>query len=43
MGSHREVKEYLLESTRIPLGIEGVIEAYKAEPIRCLRAVETLV
>jgi len=43
MGSHWEVKGHPLESIRIPLGIEGVMEVYKAEPIRCLRAVETLV
>jgi hypothetical protein len=27
----------------MPLGIEGVIEVYKVEPIRYLRVVETLV
>ena len=43
MGSYWEVKGYLLKSIRILLGIKGVIEVYKAEPIRCLRVVETLV
>ena len=43
MGSYQEVKGYLLESIRIPPGIGGVIEVCKAEPIRCLRVVETLI
>jgi len=43
MGSYQEVKGHPLESTRIPPEIGGVMEVYKAEPIRCLRAVETLV
>jgi len=43
MGSYWEVQGHLLESTRIPLGMGGVMEACEAEPIRYLRAVETLV
>ena len=43
MGSYWEVKGYLPKSIRIPLGMGGVIKVYKAEPIKCLRAVETLV
>ena len=43
MGFYWEVKGYLLKSIRIPLGMGGVIEVCEAEPIRCLRAVETLV
>jgi len=43
MGSHWEVKGHPLESIRIPPGMGGVMEVYKVEPVRCLRAVETLV
>ena len=43
MGSYWEVKGHLLESIRIPLGMGGVMEVCEAEPIRRLRAVETLV
>jgi hypothetical protein len=43
MGSYWEVQGYLPESIRIPLGMGGVIEVCEVEPVRCLRAVETLV
>jgi len=43
MGSYQEVKGHPLKSTRIPLKIKGVMEACKAEPIKYLRAAETLV
>jgi len=43
MGSYWEVKGHPLKSIRIPLKIERAIEVYKVEPIRCLKAVETLV
>jgi len=43
MGSYWEVKGHPPESIRIPLEIGRAIEAYKAEPIKCLRAVKTLV
>jgi len=42
MGSYWEVQGHLPESIRIPLGIGGAMEAYKAELIRCPRAVKTL-
>ena len=43
MGSYQEIKGHLLKSIKIPLGIGGVIKVCKAKPVRCLRAVETLV
>jgi len=43
MGSYWEVQGYPLKSTRVPLGMGGAIEVCEAEPIKCLRAAETLV
>ena len=43
MGSYQEVKGHLLKSIRISLGMGRVIKVYKAEPIKCPRAVKTLV